>query len=140
MDYDPQEIVYKLISRVCNWENEGVKVVMEYDLKNVDLRVGDYIIVGSCVENEEPISLSAVDYVRYVAIEISIRTTQGRGRVREIARKIREHIREKDNWEVDGIILLNFRISSQRDRSDYERGIYTQDIEFEWFTIEKKEY
>jgi hypothetical protein len=34
--------------------------------------------------------------------------------------------------------MLNVRIARQVDRSDIERGIYSQFLEVEWFEIEKR--
>jgi hypothetical protein len=79
-----------------------------------------------------------MEFVRYITLGVSVRTAESRSRVREITEKLRDVLRGKENWDVGGRLMLNVRIARQVDRSDIERGIYSQFLEVEWFEIEKR--
>ena len=136
--YDPVEVFYQLLSSSFSWEDIGVKLIKSYDYKNIDLRVGDYIVVDGATERDEFLGIGAMEFVRYVTLRFNVRTSESRMRVREISEKVREILRAKENWSVGDRLLLNLRISRQVDRSDIERGIFSQLFEVEWFEIEKR--
>ena len=102
------------------------------------MRTGDFIIIESATERDEFFGLGAMEFVRYVTIRMSVMTAESRHRVRELSEKVRDVLRRKENWVVGDRIMLNLRISREIDRSDIERGIYSQQIEVEWFEIEKR--
>jgi len=136
--YDPIEIFYKLISSAYDWESVDVKVVKAYEYKNIDLRTADYIIVESATERDEFLGIGAMEFIRFVNLTFSVKTMASRFRVREISEKVREILRKKENWFIDDHLLLNLRIVRENDRSDIERGIFSQNFEVEWFEIEKR--
>jgi len=136
--YDPIEIFHKLLVSNHDWEADGVKVVKAYDYKNIDLRTGDFVVIETAIERDEFLGIGAMEFIRYVTLRLDVKTAESRYRVREISEKIRNIVRMKENWFVDGHLLLNLRIAREIDRSDTERHIYSQEIEIEWFEIEKR--
>jgi hypothetical protein len=137
-DYDPVEIFYSMITNAFDWSSINVNVIRGYEYKNIDLRVGDYLVIGSATERDEFLGIGGLEFVRYITLNVSTRTGESRSRSREISEKLRTVLRAKENWVVGSRLLLNVRISREQDGSDYERGIYSQIFEVEWFEIEKR--
>ena len=102
------------------------------------MRTGDFVVIETAIERDEFLGIGAMEFIRYVTLRLNVRTAESRYRVREISEKIRTIVRMKENWFVDGHLLLNLRIAREIDRSDTERHIYSQEIEIEWFEIEKR--
>jgi len=136
--YDPVEVFYRFLSANVDWDGLGVKLIRAYQYKNVDLRTGDYVVIGPATERDEFLGIGAMEFIRYVTIEISVMTAESRERMRQLGEIIRQVIRTKEDWFVGDRLLLNVRISRQTDRSDIERGLYTLTMEVEWFEIEKR--
>ena len=136
--YDPVEVFYSFLAGSVNWDDLGAKLIRVYEYKNVDLRTGDYVVVGPAIERDEFLGIGAMEFIRYVTIEVSVMTAESRIRMRNLAEAIRRVIRTKENWQVGDRLLLNVRIARQSDRSDVERGLYTTTLEVEWFEIEKR--
>jgi hypothetical protein len=136
--YDPVEEFYTMITSAFNWSDFNVTVIRAYEFKNIDLRSGDYLIVEGATERDEFLGIGGMEFVRYITLGVSVRTAESRARVREITEKLRDLLRGKENWNVGDRLMLNVRIARQVDRSDIERGIYSQFLEVEWFEIEKR--
>jgi hypothetical protein len=136
--YDPVEVFYQLLSANVDWDSVGAKLIRAYQYKNIDLRTGDYVVVGPAIERDEFLGIGAMEFIRYVTIEVSVMTAESRSRMRQLGEIVRQVIRTKENWFVGDRLLLNVRISRQADRSDAERGLYTLTQEVEWFEIEKR--
>jgi hypothetical protein len=136
--YDPVEEFYTMITSAFDWARLNVNVIRAYEYKNIDLRVGDYLIIEGATERDEFLGIGGMEFVRYITLGVSVRTAESRARVREITEKLRDVLRGKENWDVGGRLMLNVRIARQVDRSDIERGIYSQFLEVEWFEIEKR--
>jgi hypothetical protein len=136
--YDPVEVFYQLLSTNVDWDSEGAKLIRSYQYKNIDLRTGDYVVVGPATERDEFLGIGAMEFIRYVTIEISVMTAESRERMRQLGEMVRRVIRTKEDWAVGDRLLLNVRIARQVDRSDIERGLYTLTLEVEWFEIEKR--
>jgi hypothetical protein len=136
--YDPVEVFYQFLSANVDWDSVGAKLIRAYQYKNIDLRTGDYVVVGPATERDEFIGIGAMEFIRYVTIEVSVMTAESRERMRQLGEVVRRVIRTKENWSVGDRLLLNVRISRQADRSDIERGLYTLTMEVEWFEIEKR--
>ena len=136
--YDPVEVFYQLLSANVDWDSIGAKLIRAYQYKNIDLRTGDYVVVGPATERDEFLGIGAMEFIRYVTIEVSVMTAESRERMRQLGEVVRRVIRTKENWFVGDRLLLNVRISRQVDRSDIERGLYTLTMEVEWFEIEKR--
>jgi len=136
--YDPVEEFYAMITSAFNWVDFNVNVIRAYEYKNIDLRVGDYLVIEGATERDEFLGIGGMEFVRYITLGVSVRTAESRARVREITEKLRDVLRRKENWDIGGRLMLNVRISRQVDRSDIERGIYSQFLEVEWFEIEKR--
>jgi len=136
--YDPVEEFYTMITSAFNWADLNVAVIRSYEYKNIDLRSRDYLVIEGATERDEFLGIGGMEFVRYITLGVSIRTAESRSRVREITEKLRDVLRRKENWEVGDRLMLNVRIARQVDRSDIERGIYSQFLEVEWFEIEKR--
>jgi hypothetical protein len=136
--YDPVEEFYTMITSAFNWGGFNVTVIRVYEYKNIDLRSGDYLVIEGATERDEFLGIGGMEFVRYITLGVSVRTAESRSRVREITEKLRDVLRGKENWDVGGRLMLNVRIARQVDRSDIERGIYSQFLEVEWFEIEKR--
>jgi hypothetical protein len=136
--YDPVEVFYRLLSANVDWDSVGTKLIRAYQHKNIDLRTADYVVIGPATERDEFLGIGAVEFIRYVTIEVSVMTAESRERMRQLGEIVRRVIRTKEDWTVGDRLLLNVRISRQADRSDIERGLYTLTMEVEWFEIEKR--
>jgi hypothetical protein len=136
--YDPVEVFYQLLSANVDWDSVGAKLIRAYQYKNIDLRTADYVVIGPATERDEFLGIGAMEFIRYVTIEVSVMTAESRERMRQLGEIVRRVIRTKEDWTVGDRLLLNVRISRQADRSDLERGLYTLTMEVEWFEIEKR--
>jgi hypothetical protein len=136
--YDPVEVFYQLLSANVDWDSVGAKLIRAYQYKNIDLRTGDYVVIGPAAERDEFLGIGAMEFIRYVTIEVSVMTAESRERMRQLGEIVRRVIRTKEDWTVGDRLLINVRISRQTDRSDLERGLYTLTMEVEWFEIEKR--
>ncbi|MCS7136738.1 MAG: hypothetical protein NZ941_00030, partial [Candidatus Caldarchaeum sp.] len=138
--YDPVDAVVKILSD--NWPEEVSRPTIGklYEFKQIDLRAGDYVLVGRVNERQEFLGIGGLEYSRYVSVEIIVQTMESRERALELINRVRGIIRLKENWVYeqggDSWLLLNMILRRVNDRSEIERGIYSFVGEVEWFTIE----
>ena len=136
MTFDPIDVVYSVLSNNFDWSSLDVEIKKEYDVKGLDLRIKSYIVIGSVRENDAFLGLGAKEYMRNIAVGVMVLTSESRSKARQIVNKIRDIFRNKDNWTVDGVRHLNFNVEVLVDRSDYERNIFTHEIEVGWLVVE----
>ena len=132
--YDPADDLMTLLENALA-DEQDVKIYKEWEIRDLDLLSGDYVLIRSISEEDEYLGIGGMEFMRHVVASVMIRTAESRERVRELEEKIRTYFRTKANWVVNGRTLLNLFVTTG-DLTRTERGIWTQEIEVFWFTIE----
>lgn len=132
--YDPADDLMTLLENALA-DEQDVKIYKEWEIRDLDLLSGDYVLIRSISEEDEYLGIGGMEFMRHVVASVMIRTAESRERVRELEEKIRAYFRTKANWVVNGRTLLNLYVTTG-DLTRTERGIWTQEIEVFWFTIE----
>ena len=88
MTYDPVDDVISILNN--NWDSSISKpnIIKAYNIRAVDLRRGDYIIVGQVSEADDYVGIP-LEFRRTAVISIMVKTKTSRERVREIAEEVR---------------------------------------------------
>jgi len=122
MAYDPVDDVISILNN--NWDSSISKpnIIKAYNIRAVDLRRGDYIIVGQVSEADDYVGIP-LEFRRTAVISIMVKTKTSRERVREIAEEVRSILRDKDVWRDNGYLMM--RLTRAVDMTDRERKIYT---------------
>jgi len=122
MAYDPVDDVISILNN--NWDSIISKpnIIKAYNIRAVDLRRGDYIIVGQVSEADDYVGIP-LEFRRTAVVSIMVKTKTSRERVREIAEEVRSILRDKDVWRDNGYLMM--RLTRAVDMTDRERKIYT---------------
>jgi len=122
MAYDPVDDVITMLDE--NWSSSITKpnIIKAYDIRAVDLRRGDYVIVGQVSESDEYFGIP-MEFRRVAMVSIMVKTKTSRSRMRELAEEVRRILRDKDVWRENGYYLV--RLTRAVDMTDRERKVYT---------------
>lgn len=134
MSYDPIELAYSALVE-CFENDMNVNVVRVYEIKQVDLRSGDYVIVFGAAEDDDFLGIGGHEYLRTITVEVVLRTGEGRQRIREMEERVRTFFRNKDNWRKLGDNVIGVLVGL-RDVRASETNIWTADLDIRWQKVD----
>ena len=122
MTYDPVDDMISILDD--NWSSSVTKpnIIKAYDIRAVDLRRGDYVIIGQVSEADDYVGVP-LEFRRTAVVSIMLKTKTSRDRAREMAEEVRRILRDKDVWRDNGYLMM--RLTRAVDMTDRERKVYT---------------